>query len=197
MANDESIKCACGCGLPAPIAQRSDPKRGYVKGQPTRYIVGHHTKLLEGSNARYRRTSDPWERIKARCVLDGSCLVWQGGRSKAGYGTFSLNGVKRTVHSVAYEYFFGPVPQGMEIDHVKARGCHSRACCNVAHMEAVPQRENSLRGNGATAVNAKKTHCPRGHLLAGNNLVASKFRKHGHRECRLCFNERRRKARTQ
>lgn len=33
--------CECGCGLPAPIAKLTDTKRGYVKGQPRRYIIGH------------------------------------------------------------------------------------------------------------------------------------------------------------
>lgn len=36
--------CECGCGRPAPIAQRHCPKRGYVKGQPHRFISGHHTR---------------------------------------------------------------------------------------------------------------------------------------------------------
>lgn len=33
--------CQCGCGRPAPIAPRSNRRRGYVKGQPYRYIFGH------------------------------------------------------------------------------------------------------------------------------------------------------------
>jgi hypothetical protein len=36
--------CECGCGQPAPIAKRHCPKRGYVKGQPHRFIRGHHTR---------------------------------------------------------------------------------------------------------------------------------------------------------
>jgi len=34
--------CVCGCGLPAPLSRQSDTKRGYVKGQPLRFRVGHN-----------------------------------------------------------------------------------------------------------------------------------------------------------
>lgn len=33
--------CECGCGQPAPIATRNRPERGYIKGQPLRFILGH------------------------------------------------------------------------------------------------------------------------------------------------------------
>jgi len=36
--------CECGCGLPAPIAKMTDAKRGYVKGQPRRFIHGHYAR---------------------------------------------------------------------------------------------------------------------------------------------------------
>lgn len=34
--------CECGCGEPAPLARQTDAKRGYVKGQPIRFIAGHN-----------------------------------------------------------------------------------------------------------------------------------------------------------
>lgn len=36
--------CECGCGLPAPIAKQSNTKLGHIKGQPFRFIAGHHRK---------------------------------------------------------------------------------------------------------------------------------------------------------
>jgi len=43
MAADDSIKlCECGCGLPAPIATNSEPKKGRVAGQPSRFVKGHY-----------------------------------------------------------------------------------------------------------------------------------------------------------
>ena len=40
-AAPETGLCQCGCGKPAPIAQRNNKKRGWVKGQPIKYIWGH------------------------------------------------------------------------------------------------------------------------------------------------------------
>jgi hypothetical protein len=49
-------------------------------------------------------------------------------------------------------------------------------------MEAVHIKENILRGNAPTAVNARLTHCRRGHLLAGSNLRLDGNK----RSCRAC-----------
>ena len=42
--------CQCGCGLPAPLARQTETKRGYVKGQPVRFRVGHRVSV----SSRYR-----------------------------------------------------------------------------------------------------------------------------------------------
>lgn len=34
--------CQCGCGEKAPIAERTDKRKGWTKGQPKRYIAGHY-----------------------------------------------------------------------------------------------------------------------------------------------------------
>lgn len=34
--------CECGCGLPAPLASKTDTKRGWKKGHPIRFINGHN-----------------------------------------------------------------------------------------------------------------------------------------------------------
>lgn len=36
--------CECGCGNPAPIADRNRKKYGWVKGEPKRFISGHNSK---------------------------------------------------------------------------------------------------------------------------------------------------------
>src|ERR1700749_1717680 len=35
-------KCECGCGGRAPISTVTNTKWGHVKGQPSRFIHGHH-----------------------------------------------------------------------------------------------------------------------------------------------------------
>lgn len=114
----------------------------------------------------------------------GECWLWTsttGGNGK--YGQFSVNGRFMAAHRFAYELLVGPIPEGLDLDHVKARGCRSTLCVNPAHLEPVTRRENLLRGDTFIAENAAKTHCPQGHPLAGGNLLASNL---GRRQCRTC-----------
>src|ERR1044072_3527104 len=39
--------CECGCGMETPMASRTQLTRGYVKGQPTRFIQGHTSQVKE------------------------------------------------------------------------------------------------------------------------------------------------------
>lgn len=81
-------------------------------------------------------------------------------------------------HKWAYESIVGPVPEGMELDHL----CRNRACVNPAHLEAVSRRVNQLRGLSISAKNARKTHCVHGHPLTGENV----YEWRGSRYCRAC-----------
>jgi hypothetical protein len=51
-------------------------------------------------------------------------------------------------------------------------------------MEPVTRAVNVLRGDSPNAVNARKTHCKRGHPLFGDNLYTRKD-KPG-RQCKQC-----------
>lgn len=186
MAIDQPIKlCECGCGQPAPIATRTISESGYIRGQAKRFVHGHHSV----------RRGDVLARIHARCVRDGDCLIWQGTQNGYGYGTIRIRQHAQYVHIVVYEYVHGPIPAGLWIDHVWARGCHSRACCNEAHLEAVTPRVNIMRGRGASVANAAKTHCPEGHELSGDNLTRHGLNA-GTRCCRICANANARKYRA-
>lgn len=171
MASDQPTKlCECGCGLPA-------GKRFAGRGHEAR--------------TRPRKYSDPVDRILARCVWDGGCLIWQGAKTSNGYGNIWAYGRHVAVHRIMYEHAHGPIPEGLVIDHVKALGCHSTSCCNQAHLQAVTQRENLLRGDTSNATNVLKTHCRFGHELSGTNLLPAQLRQ-GKRACRLCENARQR-----
>jgi len=115
-------------------------------------------------------------------VAENGCHLWQGGRSAAGYGMVRVDGGMRYVHRVRYLREVGPIPEGMQLDHFV---CDDRGCCNPLHVRPVSHRENSLRGNGASARHAARTHCPKGHPLSGENLRACDIRR-GQRRCREC-----------
>lgn len=91
-------------------------------------------------------------------------------------------------HRFAYELIRGKIPEGLDIDHL----CRNRQCVNPEHMEPVTPRENTIRGDTIPAHNLKKTHCPKGHPLSGDNLVKSpSIIKLGYRWCKTCMNARR------
>lgn len=90
----------------------------------------------------------------------------------------------RSVHTVAYELLVGPIPKGLEPDHL----CRVRACVRPSHIEPVTPRENVRRGTSPVAMNAAKTHCPKGHPYAGTNLVLRGKLKRN-RVCRICCND--------
>lgn len=124
------------------------------------------------------------------------CWPWRGTRDAYGYGQFRAHpGDSRKAHRYAYELLVGPPPP--ILDHTChepstcAGGvtCPHRRCCNPAHMRSSTTAENALRGQGPQAKNARKTHCPEGHVY--DHLWTDK---HGreHRDCLQC---RRRRAR--
>jgi hypothetical protein len=108
------------------------------------------------------------------------CWLWTGARDANGYGRIAVgNGRWRSAHRVTYELAVGPVPAGLELDHL----CQQRACRSPYHLEPVTHRENMRRGNGPMARKARQTHCLHGHPLTGANL---RIRQAGLRQCRTC-----------
>ena len=121
-------------------------------------------------------------RLFARTIEDeNGCWLWQGGKNTEGYGYIRVGGRQISVHRAAYLDRVGPIPAGLELDHL----CRVRHCCNPAHLEPVTGRENLHRSPVTLArLNAVKTHCPQGHPLSGENLAISC----GRRVCRVCNN---------
>lgn len=107
-----------------------------------------------------------------------SCWIWQGTKTQNGYGQIKIAGTKYAAHRLAYAALVGLIADGLVLDHL----CRQPSCVNPAHLEAVSQRENTLRGVGPCAENAKRTHCPQGHPYSGKNLILRR----GKRECRHC-----------
>lgn len=132
------------------------------------------------------------ERFWAKIDFDGpgGCWLWTGTLWPNGYGMFSVGGRAGRLllaHRFSYEYLVGPIPEGLTIDHVRARGCTHRNCVNPAHLEPVTQRVNVLRGTGLPAQQARQTHCKRDHEFNAENTL---YRANRVRDCRICKRER-------
>lgn len=117
-----------------------------------------------------------WERAE----WQGDCLIWNRALQGGGYGYLSIAGRQQVAHRVAYELTKGPIPAGLELDHL----CRNRACINPMHLEAVTRSVNDSRG---VSRNRLKLYCPQGHVYAGNNLILRR-RPKGlvSRRCRAC-----------
>lgn len=139
-------------------------------------IANHH-------NPRVRAARDPaniLRRLLLYVSIDAAsgCWLWVGATRGTGYGAFGIGRRQFQAHRVAYELLVGPIPQGLQIDHL----CRVRRCVNPAHLEPVTQRENLLRGNTIVAAQAAQTHCKRGHLFDEANTRV----RNGQRLCRAC-----------
>lgn len=136
-----------------------------------------------------------WRKINMRGPMLspylGPCWLCQGWTDWRGYGRFLLNGRKVVAHRFAYEVVRGPIPEGLELDHL----CRVTSCVNPAHLEAVTHRENLRRGpqGRGSAVMSAKTHCPQGHPYDEVNTYVTK---QGGRQCRTCTRLRSRARRT-
>jgi hypothetical protein len=146
------------------------------------------TKLRSGHTKSCGCTHRPaYERfIEKTAPGPNGCIEWTGGLNGAGYGQFYIGKKVRGgtgkgyAHRWSYEYYVGPIPEGLHLDHL----CRNPKCVNPKHLEPVTIRENLLRGMGPSARNAAKTHCPAGHPYAGENLYVTRSR--NIRVCRAC-----------
>jgi hypothetical protein len=122
-----------------------------------------------------------WDRVNQDGPLFRGvpCWLWTAGVDRDGYGRFYFEGKNLRAHKFAYESLVGSIPEGLHLDHL----CRARSCVNPAHLEPVTRKENILRGEGPTAVNARRTQCANGHPLDSANTY---YRKDGQRNCRPC-----------
>lgn len=125
------------------------------------------------------------ENFGSRIKFTPTCWLWTRALSK-GYGRFYYAKKTHYAYRLAYEWTVGPVAEGMELDHVETRGCLHKNCVRPDHLEEVTPRVNTLRGNSVAAINARKTHCSRGHALTPQNLLKSRSGAITRRRCRLC-----------
>jgi hypothetical protein len=120
------------------------------------------------------------------------CWIWNAASNNKGYGKIWWNGKLCEAHRTVYELLIGSIPSGLECDHL----CRVPCCVNPAHIEPVTASVNSFRGKNSALLdlsvhnNGRKTHCKRGHLLSGPNVLFSEWEDGSvHRSCRICKRE--------
>lgn len=107
------------------------------------------------------------------------CWLWTGAlvTKKPGrdYGCKMVNRKRWMAHNLVYTLMVGPIPEGMELDHL----CRTPRCVRPEHLEPVPHKTNVLRGESPAAGHARKTCCPLGHPYDGTH-------RNGRRYCTRC-----------
>jgi len=122
------------------------------------------------------------ERIASRHRVEPvtDCWTWTGAVSNRSYGSIFYQGRMQKAHRVMWELNFGPVPKGLELDHL----CRNRLCINPNHLEPVTRAENLARGIQSNQ-NIGKSHCIRGHEFNAENTRYKPG--NGHRVCKECM----------
>lgn len=117
--------CECGCGQATKLAPCSDSTKGWIKGKPKRFVLGHSNHRNWGFREEDRGYLTP-------------CLIWNG-PTRNGYG---IDHLQRRMHRVRWEERFGQIPEGVEPDHL----CQVKRCANIDHLELVTHTVNVRRG---------------------------------------------------
>lgn len=125
------------------------------------------------------------ERLHERLVRDeeSGCLIWTGPLNHGGYGVIGREGGRGAgmalAHVVSWVEVNGPVPDGLELDHL----CYVTACCEPSHLEAVTHEVNVGRAR-ARCLLARDGRCPRGHTY--DSTVFDRKRGKRYQRCLTC-----------
>lgn len=120
-----------------------------------------------------------WSKVEPQ---NPGCWIWTGTINSGGYGVFRTGGQSAPylgAHRVVWQELVGPIPEGLELDHL----CKVRHCVNPDHLEPVTPAVNQARSASFSSLNRRKEACRHGHPLSGDNLYVTPK---GFRQCRTC-----------
>lgn len=143
-----------------------------------RGLCGTHYQAALRTGEIKARERDPAVRFWARVDRSESCWNWLGAKDDKGYGRVGWNGKVLLAHRVAFELSAGSIPGGLPLDHL----CRNTSCVRPDHLEAVPTRINTARGQHVSATALRTNHCVHGHEYTEENTYLWR----GERQCRSC-----------
>ena len=110
------------------------------------------------------------------------CWPLGGSLNRDGYARFGNRAEcpELYAHRVVWHEVFGPIPAGLEVDHL----CFRRDCVNPLHLRVCSVAENRAARRPPASY---KTHCPKGHPYAGKNLYVNPRNRTRH--CRECIRQ--------
>lgn len=105
-----------------------------VRGHPIRSFLGSDLKAIDRLMSHVVVTPGP---------LDTDCWLTTYAKNPTGYVSLWIATSRRTAqaHRVAYAALVGPIPDGLQLDHL----CMVRHCVNPDHLEPVTAAENARR----------------------------------------------------
>ena len=112
---------------------------------------------------------------------NSGCWLWSGPLWPNGYAShqFGGRGNKAVLaHRFSYELHKGPVPEGLDLDHL----CRMRCCVNPDHLEPVTRKVNINR-SGLVGKWYRGDVCKYGHPF---DLLNTYRGRDGFRQCRIC-----------
>lgn len=138
-----SAECKqAGCQLPGTKAL------GYCSGHYARHSRGMD--MAPPIRLKLPESERFWQKVDK---TDG-CWNWTAALFR-GYGIFRFQGAARIAHRISYAWRNGPIPEGIEIDHM----CHNRSCVNPDHLRPATK---VLNGQNRSGLNKNNTSGVRG-----------------------------------